>query len=198
MKMRTSSRSAFASERGQTLVEFSLVLPLLLTLALGVIEVGYALMDQHVVTKMTREGANLISRNTTLQDAVSAMKSMSSRSVDFDNGSKIILSVIKKGATTGTNNYNHDILYQRYQYGTLSNPSALATRGTGAFGGGPEYVAANSDGDVNLQVTNLPITLGGPGDMLYITEIFATHALITPFDRLGVQLPRTLYSIAYF
>jgi Flp pilus assembly protein TadG len=186
------------SERGQTLVEFSLVLPLLLIMALGVIEMGYALLDQHAVTKMTREGSNLISRNTTLQDAVAAMKSMSSRSVDFDNGSKIIFSVIKRGATSGTNNYNKDILYQRYEYGTLAKQSVLATRGACAFGGAPEYAAANSDSNVNLQVTNLPITLGAPGDMVYITEIFATHTLITPFDRLGVPVPRTLYSIAYF
>jgi hypothetical protein len=38
---------------------------------------------------------------------------------------------------------------------------------------------------------------------LYITEIFTTHNLITPIDRLsgrlfGVQIPNRLYSIAYF
>jgi hypothetical protein len=189
---------AGGSERGQTLLEFSLVTPLLLLLALGVIEIGWALMDQHVVTKMTREGSNLISRNTTLQDALNAMRSMSSRSVDFDNGSTIIFSVVKKGATLGTTNYNQDVLYQRFRYGTLSNPSAIATVGGGSFGGPPEYVAANSDNDANLRVTNLPVAIGAPGGMLYITEIFSRHVLITPFDRLGVQVPQTLYSIAYF
>jgi hypothetical protein len=34
--------------------------------------------------------------------------------------------------------------------------------------------------------------------MLYVTEIYTSHPLITPLDRLGITLPSTLYSIAYF
>ena len=64
---------------------------------------------------------------------------------------------------------------------------------------GPDYQAANSDTDTRLQLTNLPANLiASPGDMVYITEIFTTHVLITPLDRLGITLPQTLYSIAYF
>ena len=36
------------------------------------------------------------------------------------------------------------------------------------------------------------------GGMLYITEIYTRHPLITPFDHFGVTMPTTLYSIAYF
>ena len=54
---------ALAGSSGQSLLEFALVTPLLVTLALGVLETGFALFDQHVVTKMTREGSNLISRD---------------------------------------------------------------------------------------------------------------------------------------
>jgi len=184
---------------GQSLVEFALVLPLILLLVLGVVEVGYALLDAHVVTKLTREGSNLISRDTTLQDAASAMRSMSSRPVNFSNGSsKLIFSVIKRGATTGTSNFNKDILYQRYEIGSLSAQSALATRGTGSFGVGPEYQAANADTDTNLQLTNLPANMMVAGGMVYVTEIYTRHVLITPLDRFGVTVPQLLYSIAYF
>jgi Flp pilus assembly protein TadG len=86
---------------GQALVEFAVVLPLLLVLVLGVVEVGYALLDQHVVTKLSREGSNLISRDVTLQDAGAAMKSMKTRPVDFDVQSRLIFSVVKKVATAG-------------------------------------------------------------------------------------------------
>jgi hypothetical protein len=165
---------------------------------LGVVEIGYALLDQHVVTKLTREGSNLISRNTSLQDAVRVMRTMSTRPVDFSNGSKIIFSVVKKGATTGTTNFNQDILYQRVEYGTLSSSSALQTRGGGSFGSYPDYQAANSDTDANLQITNLPTGLVAAGGMVYITEIYSTHTLITPFDRFSVAVPQLLYSIAYF
>jgi Flp pilus assembly protein TadG len=186
------------SERGQGLIEFAVVMPLILILVLGVVEVGYALLDQHVVTKLTREGSNLISRNTSLGDAASAMRAMSTRPVDFTASSRVIFSVVKKGATTGTGNYNKDILYQRYEFGPLAATSTLATRGAGSFGTGPEFQANNSDTDTSLQITNLPANLVAPGGMLYITEIYTTHDLITPFDRFGINIPRTLYSIAYF
>ena len=185
--------------RGQSIIEFAMVLPLLLVVVLGVIEVSYALLDQHVVTKLTREGSNLISRETSLADAATAMKSMSGRPVDFSTHSKMIFSVVRRGATTGTSNFDKDVLYQRYEYGALAATSRLSTRGAGSYGAGPEYAAANADSDTNLQVTNLPsgIVLS-TGGTIYITEIFTTHDLITPFDKFGVTVPKTLYSIAYF
>ena len=74
----------------------------------------------------------------------------------------------------------------------------MNTKGTGSFGGAPDYAAANSDTDSNLQVTNLPANLVGAGGMIYVTEVWAAHPLITPFDKLGIPLPKTLYSVAYF
>jgi hypothetical protein len=184
---------------GQSLLEFSLVLPLLITLVFGLIEVGYALVDQQVVTKLTREGSNLISRDVTLQDATAAMKSMHTRPVDFTNGSRLIFSVIKKVATVGTPNYDKMVLYQRYEYGTIAGASAIKTRGTATFGGAPNYEAANSDSNTNLQLVGAPATLVMvSGGMAYVTEIYTTHARLTPLDRFGITLPSTLYSIAYF
>jgi hypothetical protein len=135
-----------------------------------------------------------------VQDAATAMKAMSSAPVNFDNGSsRIIFSVIKKGATTGSANYDKMVLYQRYEYGTFAGVSQLRTRGAGSFGGPPDYEATNSDGNANLQVTNLPANLVSvPGGMIYVTEIYTRHTLITPFNRFGVTVPETLYSIAYF
>jgi hypothetical protein len=183
---------------GQSLVEFALVLPLVLVLSLGVVEVAYALLDQQVVTKLTREGSNLISRDTGLQVAAQAMTSMSTRPVDFNTSSRLIFSVIKRGATVGSTNYNKDILYQRYEFGALSAQSALTTSGSIGSFPAPDYQAPNSDNNGSLQVTNLPANLLAPGGLLYVTEIFTTHTLITPFNRLGITVPNRLYSIAYF
>lgn len=194
-------RKAFrSSSRGQSIVEFALVLPFLMVVVLGVTELGYALIDSHIVTKLTRESSNLISRDASLADAVTAMRGISSRPVNFDDGSsKIIFSVIKNVATTGAANYNRPILYQRHVYGTYPGSSAIVSSGTGTYGGAPNYTAANSDNDTRLQITSLPggmtVTLGG---MIYVTEIYTRHTLITPLDRFGVTVPQTLYSIAYF
>jgi hypothetical protein len=189
-----------ASPKGQSIVETAMIMPLFIVIVLGVSEVGYALVDQHVVTRMTREGSNLISRDTTLQDAVQAMRGMTSRPVNFDNGSsKIIFSVLKRGETTGSANYDRIILYQRYEYGSYSGSSKLTTSGGASFGPAPDYVAVNSDNNTNLRVTNVASNLVAVrGGLIYVTEIYSRHSLITPINRFGVTVPQTLYSIAYF
>jgi hypothetical protein len=184
-------------EAGQSLVEFALVLPLTLVLALGVIELSYGLLDMHVVNSFSREGSNLISRNTTLDDTVTALRQMHSRPIDLDDGSsKIILSVVKRVDTIGAGNYNKDILFQRLEYGSLSAGSKL-TGGNGAFGPGPDHRALDPDNDTGLQIGNVPVQLS-LGGMLYITEVFTRHTLITPLDRFGVYVPDQLYAAAYF
>ena len=185
---------------GQGLIEFAMVLPIFLLLVLGVIEVSYALLNQHVVTKLTREGSNLISRDTTLQDAATVMRGMSSRPINLDDGtSKVIFSVLKRGETTGSANYDRIILYQRYTYGSFGPGSKLATSGSGSFGPAPDYQAVNSDTNTGLRVTNVPADLIlVRGGMVYVTEIYTRHSLITPLQRFGITVPQTLYSIAYF
>jgi hypothetical protein len=174
-------------------------MPVLLVLAMGVAEFGYLMVDQHVVTRVTREGSNLISRDTPLLDAATAMRSMSTRPINFDDGSKLIFSVIRRGATTGTNNYNKDILYQRYEIGALTAASAIKTNGAGNYAGAPDFEAVNADTDTRLQISNMPAGLVLPlGGMVYVTEIFSTHQRLTPLDRFGIAVPETLYSIAYF
>jgi hypothetical protein len=183
---------------GQSLIEFAIVLPIAMLLTLGVVEVGYALLDQHVITRLSREGSNLISRDTTLEEAEMAMRSIASKPVDFDNGSRVIFSVIKRGATTGTANFDKLILYQRREFGTIPGSSAIRTAGGGAFMGPPDFEAVNSDSNANLQLTNMGGLVVVPGGMIYVTEIYTRHTPITPFDKLGIKLPKTLYSIAFF
>jgi hypothetical protein len=189
------------NQRGQSLVEFALVIPFIMLLAFGVIEVGYALLDQHVITKLSREGSNLISRDVFISDAVTAMRTMSTRPVDFNSTrSRIIFSVLRKGTTVGTPNYDRPILYQRYEYGGLTGvQSVLQSAGAGAYRGSPNYEAVNADTDTRIQIPTLPanLTLSLNGS-LYVTEIYTTHALITPLSGFGVSVPSTLYSIAYF
>jgi Flp pilus assembly protein TadG len=193
-------RHLLRASSGQSLLEFALVLPLLLVLGLGVVEFGYLLMDQHVVTKLTREGSNLISRNTTLEDAITAVQTMSAKPVDFSTRSRIIFSVLRKGARTGTANYEQVYLYQRAEYGSLTGVSSkLTTVGSGSFSGAPDYQAINPDTNTGLQISNLPDDLiAPPGGTLYVTEVYTTHDTLTPLGAFGIEVPTTLYSIAYF
>jgi TadE-like protein len=192
-------RHALRGDDGQSILEFAIVLPLLMVLVLGVLDVSYALLDQHVITKLSREGSNLISRDASLQDAGTALGAMSTRPVDFASGqSKVIFSVVKRVGTSGAPNFGTDILYQRYEYGSLGSSSRLTTRGSVSFGPAPDFLAPNSDTNTSLQLTNLPPNLLVNNGLLYITEVYTRHQLLTPLDRFGVSLPNVLYSIAYF
>jgi Flp pilus assembly protein TadG len=189
--------------RGQSLIEFALMMPLAVLMALGVVEISYALLDQHIVTKLAREGSNLISRDTSLEAAGTAMTTMSTPPVNFSDGSsRLIFSVIRVGSTTGTANYGHRVMVARRIMGSLNQQTKLNLAGSGSFGGPPDYEAANSDSNTGLRVTNLPAGLATfPGATIYVTEIYTTHPLITPLDNLskfGIQVPSILYSIAYF
>ena len=57
-------RRTLASRKGQSLIEFAFVLPLLLALTIGMIEFGFFLYNQQVITNASREGARkgIISR----------------------------------------------------------------------------------------------------------------------------------------
>jgi len=199
MTARSTARPRRDSCAGQTMVVMAFVLPVVLVVSLGMVEVSYALLHQQVISRITREGSNLISRDVSLLDASNALKSMSTTPVDFTNGSQLVLTVLKKGSTVGTANYDKIVLYQRYSIGTLGAASTLATAGPASFGPAPDFVASNSDTNANLRIVNLPanvdVTRGG---LLYVTEVFTQHAALTPLNKFGVTIPATLRSIAYF
>jgi len=50
--------------RGQALVELTLIFPMLLTLALGAVEVGNIIYTYQVMHRLTAQGANMASRST--------------------------------------------------------------------------------------------------------------------------------------
>ena len=192
-------KQSFRSESGTSMIEFALMMPLICALALGVVEMGWGLLDAHVVTRLAREGSNLISRDTSLQAAASAMQGMHARPVDFDSGSKVIFSVIRNVDTIGAPNYGMPVLYQRYEYGSFAASSQLTIAGSGSFGPAPDYRRSTPNSNTGLQVTNLPPNVGTTlGGMTYVTEIYSPHELLTPFNSFGFSMPTSLYSIAYF
>lgn len=52
-------RRRFRDERGQELIEFALVLPLLLLIVLGILDFGFLFQRYEVVTNAAREGARV-------------------------------------------------------------------------------------------------------------------------------------------
>ena len=61
------------SKKGQSLIELSLIAPLMLLLAYGAVEVGSVISTYLTITHTTREGANLTSRGTDPDTALDAI-----------------------------------------------------------------------------------------------------------------------------
>jgi hypothetical protein len=59
---------------GQALAEFTLALPVLLMLVLGLVEVSRAIELRHALSSLTREGANAASRGSSLDAALAATR----------------------------------------------------------------------------------------------------------------------------
>ncbi|HEY7499796.1 MAG TPA: TadE/TadG family type IV pilus assembly protein [Vicinamibacterales bacterium] len=201
MKIITRTYRRLSADRGQSIVEFAVTLPLMLLVSLGVVETSNALMRQHVTTKMAREGSNMISRNTELADAGNALRSMSSNPAQFNSKSLVIFTVLMR-SQTGTNN-GQIVIYQRYQTGNGALGGSQLNGSCSTCTAANDYTAANPNNTTSLRVTNAPpnvITV--PGGMIYVTEVYQAFDTMTPVQGLAgimrVPLPPVLYSIAYF
>ena len=64
-----------ASVRGQAAAEFAVVAPLLLVIICGAIDFGRALNDVQIMADLTRQGSNLASRGTPLNESYAAVVS---------------------------------------------------------------------------------------------------------------------------
>ena len=65
--------SAAGSRKGQAIVETVLIAPLLLLILLGLIETGNSLSVKHKMATLSREGANIASRGTSLAETLNVL-----------------------------------------------------------------------------------------------------------------------------
>jgi len=171
MNMNMKNRKRRRFDRGQGLVELTLILPVLLTLTFGVLELGMLLDVTHSVSGLTREGANLASRGGAL-DSVLLVTARNGASIGLQSGGGVIASeiqvlggvptVIDQVATPG--------------YTTLSRVGLLGAPATPLVGQG----LAN-------------------GSFYYVVEVFAPYNSFTPLNALmNAVVPDTLYDRTVF
>lgn len=70
--------SSIGNSRGQSIVEFALVLPLLLTIMLGIINFGLICYNYITVNEAAREGARAVAVSGKQADAATAVKKVNS------------------------------------------------------------------------------------------------------------------------
>jgi hypothetical protein len=189
------TRDAKRRSRGQTLAEFGITISLLMVVILGIFQVSFLIYQQYVALNLAREGANLILRAGSFDDAASAIRSALADPL-FDTDTKLILSVVQLG-TTGRNEHKA-IITQRHAWGMPTGASVLGEPPSGSYKLDDPYTANDLD-DAGIQATNpLPngLQVNIPGQSVYVAEIFRKRRDILPLA--GVELPDSLYSAAYF
>lgn len=144
--------NAFRCQRGQALVEAALVLPILLLLILGLIESGNGLSVKHKMAVLSREGANIASRGSSLQETLDTV---------MDSGTEIKLredggAIVSRIVVTGGN----PVVINQLAYPGFEGDSRL---------GLPDSTAAPLGG--------IPF---GEGQVLYAVEIFFDYKPLTP------------------
>jgi len=183
--------------RGQTLAEVAITLPLLILMLVGTLQVGWALYQDHVVKKVAREAANMISRQVTMDSVATAIQnSQLYPGGSFNSNAKLILSVVRLG--TGGSNNGLPIISQRRSIGSLSGTSSIGNPGAGSYTGGPNYVATNPDGDTGIGAS-MPtgLTLVS-GQIVYVAELYMRRSDMADLSQWGITMPSTYYTRVFF
>lgn len=142
--------------RGQALAEFAMVLPVLLFLFLAMVEVGNALAVSHNLSKLTREGANIASRGTSLDTVLTVLNSTGRDIHLAERGGSVVTRVEIRA----------------------SGPLVLDQRATAGF------EAVSRIGAIGDRATSLATADLETGYTHYVVEIFYYYRPVTPFARL--------------
>lgn len=153
------------------LVELVVVLPFLLIMSFGILELGNALDKAHGMSTLSREGANIAVRGTAL-DTVAAVTMSNGASIGLDaRGGAIVSRILVEG-------------------GAPTLKEQVATFG---------YDGLSRVGQVDSTVAEYAGAGLVDGQQLFAVEVFYDHQKVTPLSRiLGPIIPDTMYDVTVF
>lgn len=159
------------SERGAALVETAMVLPLILTVAIGMAEVGFAMVSQMTGANAVRAGARVAAAgrdNSTVE--LATIRSVEQAMCSLDHGELLLIEVYKADADGEPVNAN-TLLNEYTPTGPLvcdsSNSTALS-----CTNGCPWPPSARSDSVASLDDIGVRVT--------YTHEWIASYVFQTP------------------
>jgi Flp pilus assembly protein TadG len=163
-------------EQGGAIIELALCLPILLTLLFGLIDFSQIILDDQMMTGISRQGSDLASRGTTLTDTVSALVTQGA-SLKIGTQGRIIVTEV-------ANNTSHKpIIVDQVQ-------SSTGIAAVSAVGSGTGNAAS---------VPSSATTVLNAGQTLYVTEVFYSYKPMTPIGGfLKHSIASTMYQAAYF
>jgi hypothetical protein len=102
MSLKTSQCKRRKEMQGISTLEFALMLPILLTLVIGVVDFSRALQSNNIIANMSREGANLASRTLVTPSTIISVLTFTASPLDMKNHGIMYISKIK-GIDGGNN-----------------------------------------------------------------------------------------------
>jgi hypothetical protein len=158
-------------DSGQELVEFALVLPMLFILILGLIEAGNAYSLKHKISVLSREGANLASRGSTLPEALDAVMASGSDILLADQGGAVASRVVVESGSPVVKSQAASPGYEARSRLGLPDSAAVTLAGLGF----PE------------------------GQVIHAVEVFVEYRPLTPFAKFfASEGPQQIYERAIF
>jgi hypothetical protein len=169
-------RSARAGQRGVAVGELAIVLPLLLVVLLGIIDLGRLVSGYQTMNDLSREAANLVSRGASIDSAIAALSASTTGPVDVIGSGAIIISTLGRRSADDPTPWVID----QYRHGSI--PSSASRVGSL---NGPARVP-NVD-ELEAGVTVMAV------------EVVHGFVPLFPIDAFGLDLyPEVLYEAAFF
>lgn len=163
------------SDQGLAVVEFAIILPIMLVLFFGIVDLGRIVLTRQILINISREASNLASRGTSPADAVAAVI-ISAQPLNLATDGYIILTEVLRDVNGKT---------------TVKSQTKA--------GGYPKAskIGASVGAVATLPNTSTPIPV--PGQSVFVSEVYYHSAPITPLgDLINVSIGDTFYDVAFF
>lgn len=163
-------------QAGLASVEMAIITPVLLIIMMGIFEVTQVIQANNIIISLSREGANIIARNSS-QTPEEVMDIVASTSNPLDmgtDGAMYISQVVGRGDDSSGNPQapylNEQYRWQDGGYTTLDSTWGACTSWT--------------DGECNISTTpdlnNFPLTLDD-GETVYVVEVIYRYSPVSTF-----------------
>ena len=163
-------------QRGVAMAELAVILPLVLVVLLGIIDIGRLIKTHQALNDLGREAANLVSRGASIEAAVAAVTVAKNGPVDVKDNGLIIISTL-----------------QRHSAGD-ARPWVMDQYRTGVVAGGASRV-----GKVNGVASVPNVEVLEPGVTVMAVEVVHAFEPLFPIQAFGLDIfPEVVYEAAFF